>query len=193
MIYSLFYVGLNLSFNGLFFCDTLETISNGQINIERFTGGQPGTEPEQPGLVRSGAVDIGTFIITTYFAELPLHTLTPYQMTSKEDVLEKFYSLLFTIPETAPLFEAEQTRQNIKVLNMHCIGESGILSREKATTWEELEGKKIGMFILDKAYKALGLQHVTGFNRKSTGGRNHSEYIDVGVADCVNLGDRSRG
>lgn len=167
--------------NGMFFCDTLEKLSNGKIEIERFTGGQLGTEPEQLGLLRSGSVDIATFIITTYFAELPLHTLTPYQITNKEDVVNKFYSLLFTIPETAPFFQAEQTKQNIKILNMHCIGESGILSSEVAVTWEQLKGKKIGMFILDKGYEALGLQHVTVQVPEMY------EALSRGVVDCIGL------
>jgi TRAP-type transport system periplasmic protein len=167
--------------NGMFFCDTLEKLSGGKIKVERFMGGQLGTAPEQFGLLKSGSVDISTFFADQFPAELPLQSILTYDNTNQEQILKKMNSLLFTIPETAALFEAEAAKQNIKFLNTHCIGETGILSRTVVTSLADLKGKKIGQFLMDRGYEALGLVHVT------VQVPEQYEALSRGLIDCVSL------
>jgi TRAP-type C4-dicarboxylate transport system substrate-binding protein len=167
--------------NGEYFCNKLEELSGGKIEIERFFGGQLGSAPEQLGLVKSGAVDIATFFIDQFPSELPLISIIPYDIKSKEYSVEKMYKLEFEIPETSALFQEEQTKQNIKVLNTHCIGESGILSKEVATSFADLEGKKIGQFLFDEGYAELGLVHVTVQVPEMY------EALSRGQVDCIGL------
>lgn len=145
---------------GLYFCDYVEQHSGGRVKFERFTGGQLGGLMEHLELVRSGAVDLITFMPTPFSAELPLHSIEPYAIGSPEEVLNAFYKLFFEIPETSSLFSKEAESQNIKILDLHFQGTSGLMCRDEAKSIADLKGKKYGLFLMDRALQEMGVNFV---------------------------------
>ena len=145
---------------GYHFCDYVEKNTEGRVQIKRFPGGVLGKPLEHLELVRSGAVDIAAFIVPLFPKELPLNGYNFQQMGSREAPVRNFYKLTMEIPETSAIVQKEQERQNIKILNWHTIGDSGIICRDVARSLGDLKGKKVGVILEDKALESLGIHTV---------------------------------
>lgn len=124
--------------------DLVEQKTNGRVKIERFMGGALGAPLEHLGLVKSGAVDIITLWVDQFMAEVPLHLiLGTSQVVSAEQGLANLIALTREIPETKALLDAEQKRNNIKVLYWHDQGSAGITAGFPAKSLADLKGKKL--------------------------------------------------
>jgi len=145
---------------GYHFCDYIEKKTGGRVQIKRFPGGVLGKPLEHLELVRSGSVDIAAFIIPLFPKELPLNGYNYNHLGSREAPVRDFYKITMEIPETSAILQKEQERQNIKILNWHAIGVSGIICRDVARSLKDLKGKKVGVILEDKALEAMGLNTV---------------------------------
>lgn len=116
-------------------------------------GGALGGPLEQLELVSSGAVNIIALHTDQYTQQLPLHQiLNTEQFVSGEQALANVTALTMEIPETKAFFDAEQAKNNIKVLSWHVQGITGLTLGFQAKSLEDIKGKKINV--------------ITGFQRK---------------------------
>ena len=80
-------------------------------------------------------------IITEMFPmELPLNAFNALQIVPVEENLNNLYDLQLVNPVTAPLFEAEWTKNNIKYMTQMTVGAFGIMLREPAANQDDLKG-----------------------------------------------------
>lgn len=145
---------------GYHFCDYVEKNTGGRVKIKRFPGGVLGKPLEHLELVRSGSVDIAAFIVPLFPQDLPLNGYNYNQLGDREAAVRNFYKIIIEIPETSAIAQKEQEKQNIKILNFHSIGVSGIISKNVAKSLSDLKGKKVGVILEDKALEALGINTV---------------------------------
>ncbi|OGP54385.1 MAG: hypothetical protein A2Y65_09330 [Deltaproteobacteria bacterium RBG_13_52_11] len=139
--------------------DLVEKKTNGKVKIERFMAGALGGPTEQLGLVRSGAVDIISLHIDQYAQQLPLHQITnTEQLTSGAQGLANVTAILQKLPETTPLFAAEQKKNNIKILYCYCNGPTGVTARFPAKSLADIKGKKVNVIAAYQrdVFKELG-------------------------------------
>lgn len=126
--------------------DAIEKKTNGKVKFERHLAGALGGPKEQLGLVKTGAVDIISLHIDQYPQELPLYQITnTEQLVSNAQGQANVTEITQEIPETARLFEAEQKKNNIKVLYFHCNGATGLTPRFVAKSLADLKGKKVNV------------------------------------------------
>jgi TRAP-type C4-dicarboxylate transport system substrate-binding protein len=126
--------------------DLVEKKTNGKVKIERFMAGALGGPTEQLGLARSGAVDIISLHIDQYAQQLPLHQITnTEQLVKGAQGLANATAILHELQETKPLFEAEQKKNNIKILHCYCNGPTGITARFPAKSLSDVKGKKVNV------------------------------------------------
>jgi TRAP-type C4-dicarboxylate transport system substrate-binding protein len=124
--------------------EMVEKKTNGRVKITRFMGGTLGGIHEQLGLVSSGAVDMINLHYDQYPQQLPLHKiLNTDQNVSREHALANIIAIMHEIPETKALFEAEQEKNNIKVLYPGCMGVTGVTARIQVKSLADLKGKKL--------------------------------------------------
>ena len=136
--------------------DLVEKKTNGRVKIDRFMGGVLGSIPEHLDMVSSGAVDIIPLHVDQFSQQLPLHKiLNTEQFVSSEQALANITAITMEIPETKAILDAEQQRNNIKILYWHVVGASGITTRFPAKSLSDLKGRKINV--------------ITGFQRKVFG------------------------
>ena len=133
--------------------DMVEKKTNGRVKVERFMAGALGGPLEQLGLVSSGAVDIIGLHYDQNREQLPLHQIiNTDQLTSREQALANVIALTWELPDTKAMLDAEQKRNNVKVLYPNSQGVTGITARFPAKSLADLEGKKVNV--------------ITGFHRK---------------------------
>jgi TRAP-type C4-dicarboxylate transport system substrate-binding protein len=126
--------------------DAVEKKTNGRVKIERHLAGALGGPKEQLGLVKSGAVDIISLHIDQYPQDLPLHQITnTEQLVTNAQGVKNVTAIIQEIPETKKLFEAEQKKNNIKVLYFHANGPTGLTPRFAAKSLADLKGKKVNV------------------------------------------------
>lgn len=126
--------------------DLVEKKTNGRVKVERFLAGTLGGPHEQLGLASTGAADIISLHIDQYAQELPLHQITnTEQLVSNTKGVANITALTQEIPETRKLFEAEQKKNNIKILYFHANGPTGITTGFKAKSLADLKGKKVNV------------------------------------------------
>jgi TRAP-type C4-dicarboxylate transport system substrate-binding protein len=126
--------------------DLVEKKTNGQVKIKRFFGGAMGGPHEQLGLGKSGAVDIISLHIDQFTQQLPLHQVTNgEQLVSNELGLANVTALVHEIPETKTLLDAEQKKNNIKILHFYVNGPTGITTKVQANTLADLRGKRLNV------------------------------------------------
>lgn len=126
--------------------DAVEKKTNGRVKIERHLAGALGGPKEQLGLVKSGAVDIISLHIDQYPQDLPLHQITnTEQLVTNAQGVANVTAITQEIPETKKLFEAEQKKNNIKVLYFHANGPTGLTPRFAAKSLADLKGKKVNV------------------------------------------------
>ena len=126
--------------------DLVEKKTNGRVKIERFVGGALGGPLEQLGLARSGAADLISLHVDQYAQQLPLLQITnTEQMVSGTQGLDNVTAIVHELPETKPLLEAEQKKNNIKILNFYVNGPTGITARFQAKSLADIKGKKVNV------------------------------------------------
>ncbi len=126
--------------------DLVEQKTHGKVKIERFTGGVLGGTLEQLGLVSSGAVDIIALHVDQFPQQLPLHKiLNSEQFTTADQALANVTAITQEIPETKAILDAEQKRNNIKILYWHVQGPTGITAGFPAKSLADLKGKKMNV------------------------------------------------
>ena len=124
--------------------DEVEKRTNGKVKVKRFMGGSMGSMFEQLPLVTSGAVDIIALQFDLFPAQLPLHEImNSDQMVDGEQGFKNLMALTHEIEETRTLLEAEQKRNNIKVLYWNAQGVTGITTNFPAKSLADLQGKKV--------------------------------------------------
>jgi TRAP-type C4-dicarboxylate transport system substrate-binding protein len=139
--------------------DAVEKKTNGRVKFERHLAGALGGPKEQLGLVKTGAVDIISLHVDQYPQELPLYQITnTEQLVSNAQGVQNLIAITQEIPETAKLFEAEQKKNNIKVLYFHANGPTGITPRFVAKSLADLKGKKVNVITAYQrdVFKELG-------------------------------------
>ncbi|MBW2065114.1 MAG: TRAP transporter substrate-binding protein DctP [Deltaproteobacteria bacterium] len=140
--------------------DLVEKKTKGRVKIERFMAGALGGPHEQLDLASSGAVDVISLHIDQFPQQLPLHQITnTEQRVSGEQGLRNVTALIRELPETKGLFEAEQERNNIKILHFHANGPTGVTARfEVSSSLAELKGKKVNVIAAfhREVFKELG-------------------------------------
>jgi TRAP-type C4-dicarboxylate transport system substrate-binding protein len=139
--------------------DLVEKKTNGKVKIERFVGGALGGPLEQLGLARSGAADLISLHIDQYAQQLPLHQITnTEQMVSGAQGLANVTAIVHELPETKPLCDAEQKKNNIKILHFYVNGPTGITARFPAKSLADLKGKKVNVIAAYQrdVFKELG-------------------------------------
>jgi TRAP-type transport system periplasmic protein len=140
--------------------DLVEKRTKGRVKIERFVAGTLGGPKEQLGLVKSGSVDIISLHMDQYPQELPLYQITnTEQLVSNAKGVANITALTQEIPETSKLFEAEQKKNNIKVLYFHANGPTGLTPGFVAKSLGDLKGKKVNVMTSFQrdVFKELGL------------------------------------
>lgn len=126
--------------------DAVEKRTNGRVKFERHLAGALGGPKEQLGLVKSGAVDIVSLHMDQYPQDLPLHQITnTEQLVTNAQGVRNVTAIIQEIPETKKLFEAEQKKNNIKVLYFHANGPTGLTPRFVAKSLADLKGKKVNV------------------------------------------------
>jgi TRAP-type C4-dicarboxylate transport system substrate-binding protein len=139
--------------------DLVEQKTNGKVNIERFMAGVLGGSVEELGLASSGAVDLISLHIDQYTQQLPLLQITnTEQLTNGAQGLANVASIVHELEDTKPLFEAEQKRNNIKILHFYCNGPTGITAKFPAKSLADLKGKKVNVIAAYQrdVFKELG-------------------------------------
>ena len=139
--------------------DLVEKKTNGKVKIERFVGGALGGPLEQLGLASSGAADLISLHIDQYAQQLPLHQITnTEQLTSGAQGVDNVKAILHELPETKPLFDAEQRKNNIKILHPYCNGPTGVTARFPAESLADVKGKKVNVIAAYQrdVFKELG-------------------------------------
>lgn len=140
--------------------DLVENKTNGRVKIERFMAGALGGPHEQLDLASTGAVDVISLHIDQFPQQLPLHQITnTEQRVSGEQGLKNLTALIRDLPETKGLFEAEQKRNNIKILHFHVNGPTGVTTRFDAkSSLAELKGKRVNVIAAyhRQVFKELG-------------------------------------
>jgi TRAP-type transport system periplasmic protein len=126
--------------------DLVEAKTNGRVKIERFMGGSLGNTLEHLQMVSSGAVDTISLQFDQFPEDLPLHQiLNTEQLVTAEQALVNITALTQEIPETRALLEAEEQKNNIKVLSWNAQGATGITASYAAQTLNDLKGKKMNV------------------------------------------------
>ena len=126
--------------------DLVEKKTNGQVKVKRFLGGALGGPHEQLGFATSGAADIISLHVDQFSQQLPLHQVTNgEQLVSNEQGLANVTALVHEIPETKALLDAEQKKNNIKILHFYVNGPTGITSKAQAETLADLKGKRLNV------------------------------------------------
>lgn len=149
----------------LYALDLVEKKTNGRVEIKRFMGGALGGTLEQLDLVSSGAVDIIHLHVDQFPQQLPLHkVLNSEQFTTASQALANIRAITQEIPETKAILDAEQQRNNIKILSWHVQGATGITTGFPAKSLADLKGKKMNV--------------ITSFQRKVF---DHFDIIPVNV------------
>ena len=139
--------------------DMVEKKTNGRVKVERFMAGALGGPLEQLGLASSGAVDLIGLHIDQFPQQLPLHQIiNTDQLASREQALANVIALTWELPDTKAMLDAEQKRNNIKVLYCNSQGVTGITARFPAKSLADLEGKKVNVIagFQRKVFKELG-------------------------------------
>jgi TRAP-type C4-dicarboxylate transport system substrate-binding protein len=139
--------------------DLVEKKTNGGVKIERFMAGALGGPTEQLGLASSGAVDIISLHIDQYAQKLPLHQITnTEQLTSGAQGLANVTAILHELPDTKPLFAAEQKKNSIVILHCYCNGPTGVTARFQAKSLADVKGKKVNVIAAyqREVFKELG-------------------------------------
>lgn len=126
--------------------DMVEKKTNGRVKVERFMAGALGGPLEQLGLASSGAADLISLHIDQYAQQLPLHQITnTEQLTSGAQGLTNVTTILHELQDTKPLFDAEQKKNNLKILHCYCNGPTGITARFPAKSMADVKGKKVNV------------------------------------------------
>jgi TRAP-type C4-dicarboxylate transport system substrate-binding protein len=126
--------------------DLVEQKTNGKVKFDRFMGGALGGTLEQLDLVASGAVDIIHLHVDQFPQQLPLHkVLNSEQFVPAEQALANVTTVTEKIPETKALLDAEQQKNNIKILSWHVQGVTGITTGFPARSLADLKGKKMNV------------------------------------------------
>lgn len=126
--------------------DLVEAKTNGRVKVDRFMGGSLGNTLEHLQLASSGAVDCISLQFDQFPEDLPLHQiLNTEQLVSAEQALVNITALTQEIPETKALLEAEELKNNIKVLSWNAQGATGITASYAAQTLNDLKGKKMNV------------------------------------------------
>lgn len=126
--------------------DAIEKKTSGNVKFERHLAGALGGPKEQLGLVKTGAVDIISLHIDQYPQELPLYQITnTEQLVTNAQGVANVTAITQEIAETAKLFEAEQKKNNIKILYFHSNGPTGLTPRFAAKSLADLKGKKVNV------------------------------------------------
>lgn len=126
--------------------DLVEKKTNGRVKIQRFMGGALGGPLEQLDLGSSGATDIISLHIDQYSQRLPLHQVTnTEQLVADAQGLANVTAIVHKLKETKPLFDAEQKKNNIKILHFYANGPTGITAKFQAKSLADLKGKKLNV------------------------------------------------
>ncbi len=139
--------------------DMVEKKTNGKVQVERFMAGALGGPLEQLGLASSGAADVISLHIDQYAQQLPLHQITNTELkVSGAEGLANVTALVHELPETKPLFDAEQKKNNIKILHFYVNGPTGITARFPAKSLADVKGKKVNVIAAYQrdVFKELG-------------------------------------
>ncbi len=139
--------------------DLVEKKTNGRVKIERFMAGALGGPLEQLGLASSGAADLISLHVDQYAQQLPLHQITNTElMVSGAQGLASVTAIVHELQETKPLFEAEQKKNNIKILHFYVNGPTGITARFPAKSLADVKGKKVNVIAAYQrdVFKELG-------------------------------------
>lgn len=131
---------------GLHICDLVEQELGDRVQIERYTGGTMGDVTELLGLVKTGAVDVITLHVDQYPQELPLHRiLNMEQNVDRVTCYNNIVQLTQEIDETKDILDAELEENNIVTLEWIQMGPTGIMTKEKTSSLNDIKGKKINV------------------------------------------------
>ena len=139
--------------------DLVEKKTNGRVKIERFMAGVLGGTLEELGLASSGAVDLISLHVDQYAQQLPLHQIINTELIgSFAQGLASVTAIVHELEDTKPLFEAEQKKNNIKILYFYCMGPTGITARFPAKSMADVKGKKVNVIAAYQrdVFKELG-------------------------------------
>lgn len=140
--------------------DAVEKKTNGRVKFDRHLAGALGGPKEQLGLVKTGAVDIISLHVDQYPQDLPLHQITnTEQLVTNAQGVANVTAITKENPETAKLFDAEQKKNNIKILYFHANGPTGFTPRFAAKSLADLKGKKANVMTAYQrdVFKELGI------------------------------------
>jgi TRAP-type C4-dicarboxylate transport system substrate-binding protein len=162
--------------------DLVSEKTGGQVEFDCYWGGTLGNVMEMLELLRSGSVDLACVMPLFHPAELPLHgILNQGGWSSMEMASNGIAEMQWESEVTAPLFEEEGKKQNLRYVLWPNIGTSSIVSRTEATTMADLKGKKSTRFgyVADKVYAEFDMIPV------ATTSAEMYESLSKGVIDCV--------
>lgn len=164
-----------------YFLDNVEKKTGGKVKFERYFGAVLGKMTETVGLVSSGSVDMGFYVISQYRDKLPLHAYMVWNLGGQDASLGLQNKLMNEIPETKAILDKEDQDNNFKTLFVMSVGPSGFAVKEPASSLADLKGKKIGCF---PNYQALTEM---GYNIISVDINSMYEALKNGVVDATSL------
>lgn len=114
--------------------------SGNRIKIDAYVSESLVKAMDMPEAVRSGTVDLGTFVAAYYPDRIPAWTVvdvagitTPYAVMMA----------MFDLYETQPAMQADFDKWNCRLMIPQCVGETVIAFRPKVTNLEGFKGKKV--------------------------------------------------
>ena len=142
------------------FCDYVEEETAGVVAFDVYFGGDLGNSQEELGMVSSGQVDIISFDPLQNAAKVPLLSFPALAPPDADSSLDHFGRLVFENQHTAPLIQAEATKNNIVYLGFTSGGGNILMSTKPFAALADLAGTKFGTAGSDAAFKALGFDVV---------------------------------
>lgn len=141
-----------------YFCDYVEKNTGGRVHFKRYPSGQLASHGEHLELVGSGGADVATLLPSLFPDQLHFTAMQHEQLTDVETATKNLYHIWFENPETAPFFEKEWTKRNVKFLNITGLGEIGfLLTYKPVKTLADLKGIKMGTLTDDPYMKEFGM------------------------------------
>ena len=146
-----------------FLADEVYKRTNGKVKIELYFGETLGKATELFGLLRDGAIDIGSLPQGYHPSQFPLWSATssiPFLMKSNKTAME----VARRIPNEIPGVKEEFLNWKLKYLNYtQPVSHYGLFSSRRVATVDDLKGLKVRTFgvYLPRAMHAVGAVGVT--------------------------------
>jgi len=140
-----------------YFFNLLDERSGGKVKVKPFWASTLGKDTEQLNLVKTGSVDMATFITEMFPMEIPLTALNAQVLAPQDEALWKVWDLMAERPDTAPLFEEEWKKNNINFIYDYAAGEMGFMLRKPASKLADFKGRLIGSCVDEPGFQEYGM------------------------------------